>query len=886
VGAAPAGAATPSPNVAAPHSTATALLSASEFDEFGLEEVAAGLSTYEAGAHPDFETKLALNHHLDGNGRAVSSARLSGVRVSLPPGLVGDPTVIPACETGQFVATGNCPINSQVGIAKVLLNELPPTAEGTEPLFNLQPPHPHSEIARLGFFAGAYPVYIDISVRTAGDYGVTARVHGAPGQSPLLTATTILWGDPADPSHDELRLTTAEAQECSTACKAPGGKRSSGLPPTAFMSNPSACQEQRVDIEVTSYQLPGRTFGATAPMAAIENCQGLDFQPSLEVEPTSHLAGGPTGLHTVVRIPQQVDPAERAASSMRDAKVTLPEGMTIAAGAADGLAACSDAQVRFHDELPAGCPDASQLGSATFVSPALPEALHGEIYQRAPEAGHLFRLWLTSDEFGLHIKLPGEVHADPRTGQLSAEFKDLPQLPVEEVALDFWGGPRAPLKNPDACGSFASAFALTPWSQDPVAHGEAQMTIDEGCARGGFSPGLQAGATHPVAGAYSPLVVNLTRPDGQENIVGVDLTLPKGQLAKLAGVPLCGDSDAAGGNCPADSAIGSVTVAAGPGPQPLWIPQPGKDPTAVYLSGPYRSAPFSIVTVVPAQAGPFDLGTVAVRAGLYLDPETAQATVKTDPLPQFLEGVPILYRTIHVSIDRPGFSLNPTNCSELRTTATLTSDKDTLAHIADRFQVEGCHSLGFDPRLSIKLRGGTERNDYPGLTATLRTRPGDANIRRTSVALPHSEFLAQEHLVTICTRVQFGAGDCPEGSIYGRAKAWTPLLEKPLEGPVYLRSSSHELPDLVAALRGPLEIDLVGRIDSKGGGIRTTFDEVPDAPVSRFVLQMKGGDKGLLVNSQDICQRVHRAAVKMVAQNGRRHSPHPRLSTSCGKGRP
>ena len=510
----------------------------------------------------------------------------------------------------------------------------------------------------------------------------------------------------------------------------------------------------------------------------------------------------------------------------------------------------------------------------------MPRPLQGELFQRTPVPGRLFGLWLVTDELGLHVKLPGEVKPDPNTGQLTVIFSDLPQVPVGEIGLDVWGGPRAPLKNPDACGTYATAYTFTPHSNDPAVSGRNQMTIDEGCG-GGFSPKLSAGVTQPVAGAFSPFLLDLTRPDGDQNLGALEITLPKGELAKIAGVGLCPDAAAGSGSCPASSRIGSLTAAVGPGPLPLWLPQPGKAPPTVYLAGSYKGAPFSIVTAVPAQAGPFDLGVVTVRSALEVDPETAQATVKSDPLPQIIEGVAAIYRRLHVVVDRPGFSLNPTNCKELAVTSRITSTRGAVANPSARFQVDGCKALKFKPKLTLKLTGGTKRGNYPALSAMVKARKGDANIGRVSVALPRSEFLAQEHIQTICTRKRFAADNCPKRSIYGRAKAWTPLLDKPLQGPVYLRSSDNPLPDLVMALSGEIDIALVGRIDSKNGGIRTTFDAVPDAPVTKFVLKMRGGKKSLLVNSQNICRGAHRATVRMQAQNGRALNARPALENAA-----
>jgi hypothetical protein len=649
------------------------------------------------------------------------------------------------------------------------------------------------------------------------------------------------------------------------------------------MTNPSACGKGAVGFEVTSYEFPGQVHSASAPLGPITDCTGLPFDPSFSAQPPSYAAGAPTGLKTRLVIPQHLGPHERATATMREARVTLPPGMQVAAGAANWIGTCSEEQVGFHQEVDAACPDASKLGTVTIASPALSEPLHGFIYQRTPKPGHQFGLWLVSDELGMHVKLPGELEPDKQTGRLTAVFGDLPQVPLSEIDLEIWGGSRAPLQNPDSCGTYTTDFSFKPHSDNPAATGTAAMQIDQGCDHG-FNPALRAGVTKPVAGKYSPLVVDLERPDGDQALRGFQIMLPDGELAKLKGVPLCPDGDATSGSCPGGSAIGHLVAAAGPGPDPLWVPQPGKTQPQVFLAGPYHGSPFSIVSVVPAQAGPFDLGNVVVRSGLGLDPDSNRAVVNADPLPQFFEGVGLTYRRLHVVIDRPKFALNPTDCREMHFNSTVASTAGALTHPTSRFQVRGCKRLEFRPKLSLKLRGGTMRTEFPALTAVLTARRGDANLAKTSVALPHSEFLAQEHIGTICTRKQFAADKCPKGSVYGKAKVWTPLLSKPLEGPVYLRSSDHPLPDLVVALGGELDVNLVGRIDSHGGGIRTSFEAIPDAPVTKFVLKMKGGSKSLLINSADLCLGQHRAQVAMRAQNGRTAALRPPLEVKgCQK---
>ena len=389
-----------------------------------------------------------------------------------------------------------------------------------------------------------------------------------------------------------------------------------------------------------------------------------------------------------------------------------------------------------------------------------------------------------------------------------------------------------------------------------------------------------------MAGDYAPFGVDVSRNDGEQNVSALGLTLPKGVSAKIAGVPLCPEPNAAAGTCPASSQIGAVNVAAGVGPEPVWVPQPGKAPTAVYLAGPYKGDPYSILAEVPAQAGPFDLGTVSVRSTIQVNPETAQVSVTSDPFPQILHGIPINYRHIHIGIFRAGFMLNPTNCQEQATASTIVASNGAAATPASRFQVGGCGDLGYSPKLFTRIWGKTNRGAHPKFRAVLEPRKGDANVGRTAVTLPRSEFLDQAHIKTICTRVQFAANACPPDSVYGWAKARTPLFTQMFEGPVYLRSSNHKLPDLVAALKGPVAFNLVGRIDSVHKGIRNTFESPPDVPVSKFILYLKGGSKGLLQNSRNICNQTYRSNANMRGQNGRKKTLKPVLKNNhCKKGK-
>jgi hypothetical protein len=871
-----------------------------EFPPTTIESFKAELSTYAAGMHPDFTTRFALARYIDKDGLPQTDARIENIAVSLPPGLLGNVNAIPKCTTGGLTAWGNCPIDAQVGVSKILSPALG-KVEVLEPVYNLEPPHPDKEIARFGLSVAGLPVFIDVDVRTASDYGAVATIHDAPGQAPLLKARTTLWGNPPVASHDEQRLTPAEASQCSetgTACEAPGGKRASGLPPTAFFSNPSACQQMRFGLTVTSYQLPGQVFGREAESEPIVDCTGLPFDPSFQASASNPTAGAPTGLKTTLTIPQTSTEEVNGPSTatMREARVTLPPGFQINPGAADGIAACDEAQVGYHQEVDEACPDASKIGQATISSPLLPHPIGAEVFLRNQRPGHPYGLWLASDELGLHVKIPGELEVDKATGRLTALFTDLPQTPVSRIDLDVWGGSRAPLTTPEDCGTYTTAWSFRPHSDDPPVTGTSQIVIDQGCGARGFSPKLHAGTTDPTAGAYSPFEFDLVREDSEQDLASLDLTLPDGLLAKIRGVPTCPEEQAATGACPVDSRIGRLTALAGAGPAPLWIPRPGKDPTAVYWAGPYKGAPFSIVAVVPAQAGPFDLGDVVVRSALQVDPATARATVASDPLPQVFEGVGVTYRRVHVVVDRPEFMINPTDCSEMQITSHLVSVGGAVAEPQARFEVDGCGALKYSPELKLTFKGGTRRSDHPAVKALLTQPPHQANTAGATVLLPASEFIDQDHINSPCTRVQFREDRCPKLSVLGRASAVSPLLDQPLSGPVYFRSNGgeRELPDIVADLHGQIHVILVGFVDAvpvrgtERSRIRTRFVTAPDAPVTKFTMNLLGGAKrGLLENSRNLCRTDRRAGVTLVAQNGRRIERSLLIGTSCGhkKGR-
>ncbi|HEY5815376.1 MAG TPA: hypothetical protein VIS95_03445 [Solirubrobacterales bacterium] len=899
-------------------STATA---ADEFDNYRVEKAAISLSSLQAGAHADVTTSIELsqvNNHPYANTRDVL--------VELPPGLVGNPEAYPKCTLLQFGATvdkSSCPQDSQVGVNEIRISG---NLSGTfvEPVYNM--PAPGGDIvARFGFFAATYPMLINVRLDPETS-NVIAAVEGAPAGAELISAETTFWGVPSDPSHDLLRVTPFEAQ--GNKAPPPGG-RESGLSPIPFMTNPTSCGAgKEMKVTATSYQLPDSPSTKTAPFPALSGCGVLELDPQVSLSPTTSQGASATGIEYGLSFPTQgfEQGHLKVGSYLKRAEVTLPEGMTLNPSAAEGLGVCSEADLAretYNSGPNAGCPETSKIGSAISTSPVLDRQVAGSLYLAKPyenRFGSLLALYLVLKvpDRGVLVKLAGKVSPDPRTGQLVSIFDDIPELPVATFELSFREGARAPLITPPACGTYQAISNLAPWSapQSPLAKGNA-FAIESGPDRGAclgnplpFDPGLLAYPTNAAAGAYTPFYMRLTRRDGDQDLTKFSATLPPGLVAKLAGVSQCpeasiaqarsrtgpreGRLELASPSCPASSEIGTVLGGAGVGSVLTYAK--GK----VYLAGPYKGAPLSVVAIVPAVAGPFDVGTVVTRQALRLNPRTGIVTVdgeSSDPIPHILAGIPLKVRDIRVFVDRPEFTLNPTSCEQMATEATVWgggtdvfgSADDSPFAASSRFQAADCASLAFKPALKLKLRGGTKRGGHPALQGTYRPKAGDANLSGLVLRLPRSAFLDQAHIRTICTRVQFaakggnGAG-CPKGAIYGQATAYTPILDQPLKGSVYLRSSNNKLPDFVAALHGIVDVEAVARIDSVRGGIRATFEGVPDAPLSKVVVEMQGQRKGLIVNSRDLCGGANRANAAFSAHNGRRASGRPPVAAAgCGK---
>jgi hypothetical protein len=838
--------------------------------------------TQAAGHPPVGLTDFVFN---TGGLLGAPEGNVKDVRVDLPEGLNVDPQAVPQCPKADFESNPASCAASAVGTSIVTSTSSVLPLPLSFPVYNLVPDN--GTPALFGFNANVpllldADVYLVADVAWESDYHEGFTIREVPKEPVPLVENRLVFE---------------------------GTKGGSFLTMGSQCNGPSS-----TGLKVDSYQNPGQFLSySTTPPADIDGCQAVPFAPGIAATPESNATDSPSGVAVDLTVPQRLQPIN--SSTLRSANVSLPRGLGLNPSAAPGLQFCSNDQLGKGTRRDVACPPASQIGTVSIQTPVLPaNSLPGKVFlgqqlSRDPESGQEYRVFVDAESprYGLSVRLLGTVKANAQTGQLTANFPNNPQVAFSSFRLQFNGGPKAPLTSPPTCGPNTTTSQISGWSGANAAPTNSFVLSKApgggNCAKSmaerPFSPGFAAAPKSNAAAAFTPFSARFSREDGQQELKGIDITLPPGATAKLAGVPYCpssliataaskaGAAERSKASCPDKSQIGVATVSAGSGPSPLQID--GK----AYLAGPYKGAPLSLVVITPGVAGPFDLGTVVVRAALFVDPETAQIHAVSDAIPDVFGGAKLGIRSVLVNVNKSGFTLNGTNCSKFATAGTLKgggADPTNPASfssfgVSDPVQLDNCPALGFRPKLNLRLFGATKRAKHPRLRAILRAREGDANIGRASVGLPHALFLDQARLAQICTRVQFAAGDCPKKSIYGKARAITPLLGGPLEGPVYLRSSNNPLPDLVAHLEGQVTIDLVGRIDSFKGGIRTTFDRVPDVPVSQFTMILPGGKHGLLVASKDLCKGKVRAIVQIKGQNGKKANRRSALRTPCKKKR-
>ena len=875
-----------------------------------------GTPDTQAGSHPfSYSTSLVVNTE-EREGRTVpAESQVKDVEVIVPPGLVGDPAATQQCSLEQFrtgfvneavnsVGLGgkfleSCPEASQLGIAEVHFG-----AFGYWPeVYNLVPQQGYP--AEFGFRVLGIPVILVPHVRTGGDYGLTVSFSNIPDSFALTQGRVTLWGVPADPAHDRERGACWGASGYANDRPEGGECPLNGLV-RPFLSLPTSCAGPlHFGVRVDSYEDPGVYSEARTTTPALTGCDKLAFAPSVLAQPEPAQAASPSGLSVEIRVPQTYEnPAGLAESNLKETTVTLPDGVAVNPSSGDGLAGCSEAQFALHGGGEQECPEASKVGSVEIVSPLLANPLRGGVYlaqqgnlpgNGSNPFGSLLAIYIAvrDPHSGVLIKLAGEVKPDPITGQLVTTFLENPQLPFDSLRLSFFGGPRAALVNPPTCGTYATSTEMVPWSGAASASPNAVFQIDAGpggtpcTATEPFAPQLVSGTKSNQAGGFSPYSLTYYRADGEQNLARIQLTTPPGLLGTLSNVALCGEPQAQQGTCGPESLIGHVTVAVGAGSNPYYVT--GK----AFLTGSYNGAPYGLSFVVPAVAGPLNLGTVVVRAAVNVDRHTAALTVTSEPLPQIIQGVPLNIRAVNVTLDREHFIFNPTTCDPLAIDATLTSALGASVTRSTPFQATNCGSLAFDPKFTVTTSGKTSRAGGASLDARIQvpSTNGQANFARVKVELPKALPSRLTTLQKACAAQVFEANPaaCPSASLVGYAKATTPLLPVMLTGPAYFVSHGGEaFPSLIVVLQGyGVRVDLIGStFISKKGITSSTFASVPDVPVNTFEIYLPEGPYSALAANGNLCKQKLTIGTELVAQDGATiHQSTPVGVTGCAKSR-
>jgi hypothetical protein len=894
---------------------------AGEATPFGIEqyellpENADGSPDTQAGSHPfQLTTDISLNQATKAQ---IPPAAVKDLHFKLPPGLLGNPTPFPQCPGVKFTTTISgqqdlCPSDTAIGVASVTIT-LPLGGETiltpAVPLFNLVPSV--GEPARFGFFVGGDPIYLDTSVRTGGDYGVTVEVNNITEVAGFVSSRVTFWGVPGDPRHDAARGwgCIQPLQETTAPCVA-----SRHVTPP-LLTLPTACSGPvHTTLEADSWEEEG---AFTAPFeytfkdnlgrpVGMDGCNQLPFTPSVKVTPDGQAGSTPTGLTVDEHVPQESDlnPTGLSESAVKGLSVVLPEGVALNPAAADGLQACSQEQIGLQSDEQSSCPEASKVATVKITTPLLPNVLEGAAYLATQDAnpfGSLVALYIYAEDpvSGVRAKAAGEVLQNPVTGQLTAHFEGdpvfqhdpryagepeadfLPEVPFEDIELHFFGGDRAPLATPSRCGSYKTLGTFDPWSGSTPAESVSEFQVVSGpnqqpCTNPlPFAPTLTAGTTSIQAGGFTPFVMTMSREDGQQNLQGIQLKMPPGMSGTLSSVKLCDEADANAGTCPPETLIGETTVSVGVGGDPFTVTG-GK----VYITGPYKGAPFGLSIVNPAKAGPFDLGNVIVRARIDVNPETAALTITTDnegpyKIPTIIDGIPLQIRHVNVNINRSNFTFNATNCSPSGITGALTSSEGASAALQVPYQVTNCAVLAFKPKLTASTSGKTSRANGASLNVKLSypAGPYDANISRVKVELPKQLPSRLTTLQKACTAAVFEANpaSCPAASIIGHATATTPVLPVPLTGPAYFVSHGGEaFPSLIIVLQGyGVTVHLVGStFISKQGITSSTFKTVPDVPVGTFELTLPQGPYSALTANANLCKSKLAMPTEFVGQNG------------------
>jgi hypothetical protein len=778
-----------------------------------------------------------------------------GGTITVGSGATAEEATIASVESSTRLSL-DAPLMKTHALGEAVTHRLQ-TVTGPLPLFNLEPSPGH--VATLGVSLLITDLLMQLDVREHGSPGLTASMSDMSTLFGVAGATVTLWGVPAEPVHEPERCGEL-GDECGPLSTAP----------VAFMTSPTNCSEQlTTSISLDSWQEPGHIADASSTLPAMTGCERLQMSPTLSVSSDNHQLDTPAGYTVDLGLPQNEKPGGLATPALKTVSLTLPAGASLSPPAALGLEGCTEAQFSGS-----GCPGASSIGTASIASPLLPDRLEGHVYLAEPTPSEPYRVFVLASADGATVRLLGDVHPDPATGQLTIVFEENPQFPLSDLRMSFFGGPSALLANPSTCGPANTTSHLTSFGGQSASL-ESSFTISAGGEGAGcpavqpFSPHFTAGTITPLAGSFSPFTMTISREDGEQTLSALTAQLPAGLMGMLSRVPPCGQAQAQTGSCPQASRIGSTLIGAGAGSDPLYLSG------SVYLTEAYEGAPFGLSVVVPATVGPFNLGTIVLRARILVDPGDLHLTIVSDPIPQILDGVPLRLRTVSLTLDQQGFIFNPSDCSPQSVTATISGGRGATDLVSSPFRVAGCSGLSMAPRLTASTEAkASARGDGASLDVTIAnsTGPGVADIKAATVVLPTQlrPRLSTIQKACLVSTYLVSPADCPPESLIGHATVHTPVLGSSLSGPVYLVfRGGTTYPDLMMSLQSQgVRVELEGSLSiSAKGVISAAFRALPDAPISSLHLELPRGPHSILGATEDLCSKKLTLPYTITGQN-------------------
>jgi len=793
-----------------------------------------------SGAHPDLRIDFALE---------IEETAVRDLVFGLPPGFGLNAGAVPQCGRQVVEAEEECPAQSRIGTFEIVLAN---GAKTELPLFELEPP------AGQPITIGTKPAF-DLPVSTElrpSDFGITVRASDLP-QEEIAEGHLELWGVPADHQGE-----------------AAGLRR-------ALLSAPTVCGPQLFTFQTRSWEEDSPWLSASSETEPLTGCEGLRFEPGLAVHLSNPMVDAPTGMQTVLSVPEEGDADELAEAQIKNVAIEMPSGIALSPGGAAALTACSDAQLGLGSEAEAGCPPSSKVGSVEFSTPAIEGALTGTIYLGEEKPGQRFRVFVVARVVGATIKFVGVLRVSPTTGRLSTVLEGLPPLALTRMAMSFDGGPEALFATPLTCGAVGASARFVPYGGGPAAQatGSAGITSGPGgspCSEPPFSPQLLTASSTPRAGRLTTFSATVRRRPGEQMPSQLSVTLPAGLSAGIGAIQPCPGADVVASSCPQASRVGSVAVEVGSAPSTATLHG------GLYFTGPYGGTPFGMAVQIQARLGPFALGSIVMRGAGQVSPRTGRLTVSMDRMPESVEGIPIRLQSFQLNMDRAGFIRNPTSCAANSTVAHLVAPGGATAQLSSPFVVSGCGRLGFRPAIELALVGRHElhKGGRPGMRVVLHQRPHDANLRALRLSLPPAFEFASGGVKEICSHYDAVRGKCPGGSRIGSATARTSLLKKPLSGAIFVAQPQDDgLPDVWTRFRGEgVQVNMKGSSTVEDGRLVLDLAGLPDMPLSSFTMRLRQGSQGAISLGARPCSdgkpRPLGADVAMAGQNGTRRAFH------------